>query len=533
MTTPTPTPPSPSRPPEPNPLVDGSVLGAGVAMALLLFGMVNYLAIRHYERFDWTASKVYTLSEKSRAVATDIRQPIELVSFLDPAAEVHAQVDELLDRYAAANPTYLRKRVVDPARDLLAAQRLVDQLGIKNPDVVVLALLADDGTVADKRVIDERDLAEYDYSGVQFGQGPSMEAFKGEQLITSNLLALVEAKKPRVLFTVGHGEARLDPGDGRALSAAQDLLGKDNFDIDTWSLLGDTEIPADTDLLVIAGPQTTFLQPELDALSRYLDAGGRMLLMVDPDLDSVAEDSSVAGDSSMAAGSSVTDSAVAESTDPSASGLDQWLRGYGVALGDDLVIDPQNPLPFYGAETIYTDSYGFHPIVEALEQTRTPTLMPLARSIGRVDADTGDAGPATTGPAVTELVRTSAAGWAETDLGRLDAIDLDDADRPGPISLGVAVELGPEDAGRLVVFGDLDFATDAHLGNGANGILLLNAFNWLVKREKLIDIEARRPAQTRLELSRGELINVYLLVLLVQPALALLVGFWVYRTRRR
>ena len=201
-------------------LIHGSTLGAGVILALALFAMVNYLASRHYQRFDWTSSRLYSLSEKSLSVVRGIDREIDMVIFLNPASELYGQVDELLSRYAAANPEFIKKRVVDPARNLLEAQRLVDRYSIERENVVVVA------TDDDRRVIDEVDLAEYDYSGAQFGQGPTLEAFRGEQLITSALLALVEARKPKILFTTGHGEGPLDPGDPRSLSQARDLLSR-------------------------------------------------------------------------------------------------------------------------------------------------------------------------------------------------------------------------------------------------------------------------------------------------------------------
>ncbi len=503
-------------------LVEGSTLGIGVILALVLFVMLNYLGNRHYKRFDWTSSQLYTLSEKSRNVVEDLDQEIEAVIFLSPASEVYGATDELLTRYEAVNPRFFKKRVIDPAKNLLAARRLVEQHQIDRSNVVVIA------TRDDRRVIDEYDLAEYDYSGAQYGQPPTLKEFKGEQQITSAILALVEARKPKVLFTSGHGEAPLDePGNPRSLSQAQDLLGRDNFEIEEWSSLGKIEVPSDADLVVIAGATTNLLEPELEVFSRYLDAGGRLLLLLDPAFS----------------GTELVD-----------LGVDEWLAGYGVAVAGDIVIDPANELPFFGAETVFTDSYGFHPIVEALQQTRTRVLFPLARSVGKHEEAPGEI-------EITELVRTSDSGWGETNLAALDRVELDDDDVAGPVPLGVAVSFkiaeepgdAPEDEvdlfdptvetdavetdaaeeGRLVVFGDLDFATDAQIANAANGLLLLNTLNWLVKREQLIDIEGRRPEETRLSLAGSEISSIYWLVLIILPGLSVTLGVSVFMRRRR
>ena len=526
-------------------LIQGSTLGVGIGLVLALFAMANYLSLRQYLRFDWTSSSLYSLSEKSIAVARGIDQDIDMVIFLSPSSELYPAVDELLSRYAATNPDHITKREVDPAKNLLQAQRLVEQYGIERENVVVIA------NEDDRRVIGEFELAEYDYSGAQMGQQPKLAEFKGEQLITSALLALVEAKKPKVLFTTGHGEAQLERGDARSLSQAQDLLGRDNFEIEEWSSLGKTTVPEDTDLVVVAGPTTNFLAPELDLFDSYLQRGGRLLMLIDPVFSE--------GEGQLAD-----------------LGLTDWLAGYGVEIQNDIVIDPSSELPFFGPETLFTDSYGSHPIVESLEQTRTRVLLPLARSVQAADSP-----PA--GFEVTELVRTSDAGWGETNLSGLDKVESDDADLPGPVPLAVAVsfqvaaadaasddasddatELADDpngaladettedetatdgdDAGepstevsdppeaRLVVFGDLDFASDAQVANAANSLLLLNSLNWLVKREELIDIEARRPEQTSLNLSKAELSQIYLLVLGLLPGLAVVCGIWVHVARRR
>jgi len=515
-------------------LIQGSTLGAGVLMALALFAMVNYLSLRHYKRFDATSSQLYSLSEKSKNVVRSLDRPIEMVMFLNPGSELYGAASELLDRYAAANPEFVKTREVDPARNLLEAQQLVQKYGIDRENVLVIA------SGDDRRVINEFDLAEYDYSAAQYGQAPTLQEFKGEQLITGALLALVEAKKPRVFFTSGHGEGPLTAGDPRSFSQARDLLGKDNFEIEEWSPLGKVDVPAGIDLIVVAGPTTNFLAPELELFSRYLEQGGRMLWLLDPVLSPTGE--------------GLVD-----------LGVGAWMAEQGVEIQDDIVIDPSSELPFYGAETLYTDAYGSHPIVEALKQTRTRVLLSLARSV--------TLGSTRSSATATELVHTSGEGWGETNLANLDGVGQDDDDLGGPVPLGVAVSWpiddgasgdngvlegvaeeddsaddlglgeGGEAAGedqsskaeeaRLVVFGDSDFATDSQVANGANGLLLLNSLNWLVKREELIEIEGRRPQQTRMTLSDAELNDIYLVVLLLMPGLAVAMGVMMYMKRRR
>ncbi|MEM8929752.1 MAG: GldG family protein [Acidobacteriota bacterium] len=502
------------------PLVEGATLSIGVVVVLVLYGLVNYLAMRHYQRFDWTSASLYTLSEKSKAVLQDLDRDIDLVFLLDPSSPVYSAVDELADRYVASNPARIARRDLDAAKNLLEVQQLAERYNLERNNVVIVA------TADDQRVISEFELATYDYAGAAMGQPPVMEAFDGEQKITSAILSLIEAEKPRVVFTTGHGEVGREPtGDLRSLSRAATLLGGDNFALETWSSLGAEAVPDGTDLLVVAGPTTNFLEPELALFDGYLSQGGRMLVFADP---------------SFAPGGG---------TELADLGLAPWLAGRGVILGADLVIDPSSDLPYFGPETIYTDRYGSHSIVEALEQTRTQVLLPLVRSV-RVSTD-----GSTDGAELTELVLTSDDAWAETGLADLSSVAEDGDDLPGPVSVAVAAawtidaprpdvdDLDADgdgdaagqgaDEGRLVVFGDVDFATDAQIENGANAVLVLNAFNWLVEREALIDIEGRRPEQTRLTLASSELLSIQALLILGLPGLALATGIWIAMRRRR
>ncbi len=509
--------------------IEATTLGVGGLLVLALFGMVNYYSHRHYKRFDWTSSQVYSLSEKSLNVVAGLDREIDAVVFLDPSSPVYGQAEELLGRYEAASSSF-KKRVVDPAKNLLEARQLVERYNIERNNVILLT------SGDDRRVIDETDLVEYDYSGAQLGQAPTIKEFKGEQLITSAVLELVEAEKPKILFTTGHGEGALDaPSDPRSLAQAKDLLGKDNFELEEWDSASAIEVPADTDLVVIAGPTTNFFAPELDVLSRYLEQGGRLLVLVEPVLDG----------SELGGGDTLT----------------TWLAGYGVEVGNNVVIDPTTQLPFFGPETVYTDSYGFHPIVDDLDQTRSRVLFTLARSVRKADDAPGEY-------EIAELVKTSSSAWGETDLTDVENLQADEGEIEGPVALGVAVSFKvageEEDAGdepledetalfepggetetedddaeapapeaRLAVFGDLDFASNSQLANAANGALVLNTFNWLVQREQLISIPGRKPEETRLAMSSSELGTVYLLVMLILPGIAVLTGVSVYLRRRR
>jgi ABC-type uncharacterized transport system involved in gliding motility auxiliary subunit len=479
-------------------LVKTGTLSAGVLLLAALLLMLNYLGWKYYKRFDWTKSQLYSLSEKTLNVLKGLHKDVDFIVFLSPAQqqEIYQPTTELLSRYAAASRR-VHVRVVDAAKKPVEAQQLVQKYGVTTTGVVVTS-------GADKRVIDSNDLAELDFSTMQTTGAPKMTGFKGEQLFTSALLQLSEGRKPKILFTTGHGEHSLDDQSGRGLSGAQQLLGRDNFDLSEWASLGKPAVPADTDLLVIAGPTGSFVQPELDAFSAYLNNGGRMLVLLDPTLGP-------------GAGSGLV-----------TTGLESWLARYGIKAGQDIVVDPSNPLPFFGPETIFSKEYGDHPITKALSEGSLPVLLSVVRSMTPGNAP---------GVKLTELIHTSSAGWGETDLAHLDKVARDASDVAGPVSIGVAAESSATAPGkrpmRLVAIGDSDFAANQLLqANAANQVLLSNALNWLVEREALLGIPPKKTEQVKLTLTGEQIRRIYLLAAAL-PILAVVLGAAIFFRRRR
>ncbi|HZF13323.1 MAG TPA: GldG family protein [Thermoanaerobaculia bacterium] len=493
-------------------LVKTGTLSAAVLLMAALLLIVNYFGFKYYKRFDWTRSHLYSLSPKTQGILGKLTKDVDAVVFLAPQDELYAPLRETLSRYAALSP-HVHVRVVDAEKKPVEAQQLVDKYNVKNAGLVL-------ATDKDKRVLDTAELADFDFSGVQFGQKPQMTGFKGEQVITSALLQLSEGRKPKVLFTTGHGELSLDDRGARGLAGAQEVLGRDNFDLSEWASLGQAAVPAGTDLVVIAGPKGSFVQPELDAFAVYLKGGGRLLVLLDPVLGPNPGSGLVS------------------------TGLEKWLTAYGVKVDADIVVDPSNPLPFFGPETIFVNKYGDHPITKPLSQGGLPSLVSLVRSVGKMDAP---------GYTVTTLLETTPGGWGETDLAHLEKVSKDASDLPGPVSLAVAVQQGapakpadpdsplpaPKPAAnpkgpRLVVVGDSDFADSQLLqANTGNSVLLANIVNWLVEREDLLAIPPKKPEQVHLALTQSEMRGVYLLSLLALPGLAVILGGLVYAKRRR
>jgi len=469
-----------------------------VVLVVALTIMVNWLASRRWARSDWTTTRIYSLSEKTENILSDLSDEIRVVVFMTPQTSMYDQVQELLERYRAASDM-ITVEYIDPEKEPLKTTQLAEQFGVQVADTVVFAY--GDRT----KYVTSDQMAEMDYSGMQYGQGPTMRSFKGEEQFTSAILSLVAPDVPKVYFVTGHGEAALDTGGAsdRSLRILEEALKRENMETADITLLSG-DIPEDAAVLAIVGPTRAYTEVEIEALDAFLDRGGRLLVALDPLIEP------------------------AGAMRPTR--LEAFLADRGVTVRDDLVVDPSRRLPFYDLSAVYLEDFPAHAVTQGLEGFAV--LFTVSRSL------------AADGEGAEVIVQTSDEGWGETDLVMLlrgEPVALGDADNPGPAAVGVAVEnVAPateaegeeENEFRVVVFGDSDFLTDIDISNAGNAVLAANAFNWLAAREDLVGIPARDVEQVSLFLTRQQMRNLLLLVLVAMPGAAIIAGILVWRKRR-
>jgi ABC-type uncharacterized transport system involved in gliding motility auxiliary subunit len=266
-----------------------------------------------------------------------------------------------------------------------------------------------------------------------------------EQDITGAILKVTSDTPKTVYFLTGHQERNPEASGNDGYSTMADRLRDQNYEVKTLNLALITDtIPSDATVIIIAGPQGMLLEGERERLQAYLDGGGRALIMQDPFVE---------------------------------AGLNDVLSAWQVRFEDGVVLDQMKYVenPTYPA----TDSYQYSTITQ--DMNGLITVFPLARGVSQV----GDAAAA--GVTYTPLVETSAQSWGETSQ---DVAQQDAADIPGPLVLAASVEsqTAAEAKTRLVVIGDSDFASNATADIPGNGVLFLNAINWLAEEEQLIAI---------------------------------------------
>ena len=261
-------------------------------------------------------------------------------------------------------------------------------------------------------------------------------------------------------------------------------------------------MPSECTTLVVAGPTHDYQQPEVDAIGKYIQGGGRALFMLDPPLS--------------AGRSEIADN----------DALVKLLDGWGVTMEKDLILDlnPIGQMVGLGPQVALVTSYSSQPIVS--EMRGSATGFPLSRSMKIKN---------TSKTSVQKLFATSNSSFATTNLSSPAVKVNDSQNQKGPFTIAAAgsYETGKANSqGRFVVIGSSTWASNQFLNFNGNSDLALNAINWLSSDEDLISIRPKPPEDQRLTMTRAQLTMVRATSQFVLPLLVVAMGGLVWWKRR-
>ena len=216
-----------------------------------------------------------------------------------------------------------------------------------------------------------------------------------EQDLTNAFIKITREGKKTVCFAQGEGEHDIDDADDTGLSGVKTVLGRDLYDTKKVVLAREPKVPADCSVLVVAGPQTDILAPIADTIREWIKGGGKAMLLSDPEL---------------------------KEKQPNFGAL---IKAFNIEPGSDIVIDvsPYGQMFGTGELTPIAAEYPYHEITRGF---RVMTAFHEARTM---TAGTGTV----PGIFAQDLVKTSPASWAETDLTLKAPVQFDEGkDKEGP-----------------------------------------------------------------------------------------------------
>jgi ABC-type uncharacterized transport system involved in gliding motility auxiliary subunit len=436
---------------------------------------INYLAAKHKRQFDMTSEGAFSLSPQSLQVLKGLKKPIKLYGFVEGGRDPHAEA--LFEEYAYASPL-ISYEMVDPTR---------------HPEL------------AEKYKVTVMNTTHIQYDG-STGAGTNVTDMT-EQAITNGIVKVTKTSQETVCFLTGEGED--DPNEataGAGMGQLKESLQGESYVVKKINLVTENAIPDECSVVVVAGPTRPLVPHVLDELTDFMKKGGRALVMLRPPRPD-------------------------QSIDETA--LVDWLKNWGVTVGDNVVVDQVVRLfagPALGLNPL-VNTYGPSPITAGFDKQ---TVFPMVRTVAPSE-------PSPPGIEAVSLAKTSDTSWAETDLEGIfkrQEAKFDAKDQKGPVSVAVAVtanldalKLGHGDA-RLVVYGDTDIANNSYIGNFFNRDFVMNTVDWLAGETSSITIRPRSLRASRFSLTVAQFDVVFVLSVLLLPELLLIVGIAVWWERR-
>jgi ABC-type uncharacterized transport system involved in gliding motility auxiliary subunit len=439
-----------------------------VLLFLVAVGLLHWLSREYHLRVDLTRASRHSLSEASIAVATKLPGPVRVTAYASERGELRAAIRTLIERYRRHQPA-IELNFVDPD----SAPDRVREAGVQYDGELVVEL------------------------------GESREQLPPQRLTEehfTNLLQRLARRGERwVVFLSGHGERSPDRQANFDLSIFAAEMRKRGFQTRAHSLGEHPQLPANTAVLVIAGPRARLLAGELREIEKHLANGGNLLWLHDP---------------------------------APLHGLEKLAERLGVEFQPGVLVDPVSSSLTGHPTALVIARYGHNPAVRNFgEQTLFLQAAGLA-----VQPPNGWRSEA--------LIDTLPSSWAETGPIAGEVRFDKGSDIRGPLTLGVALihDLANDgEAGgpagrreqRVVVLGDGDFLSNQYLANVGNLEFGLSLMNWLSRDDSFVNIPVRTAPDRTLNLSQVQQIGIAVFFLILLPLGFTAAGIVVWRRRRK
>lgn len=418
---------------------------AAVLVALATLGWMS----QHFVlSWDWSGQQRAGLSTPSIQLLEHLETPPTITAFVSPSGELADQVQRLARRYRAHVPDLVLE-IVDPRRD----PERVRQAGVDREGELLIEL----------------------------GDRRERAAAPTEAHVSRALERLLQERPRQLAWLTDHGQRSLQGDANHDLGRLGEALAADGHRLQGLSLLRQPVIPADTDLLILAGPQVDLLDGERRLIRNHIAGGGNLLWLLEPE-------------------------------DPHR--LPDLAADLGIAVLGHPVRDPRT------GELLGIDEPGLslldeHPEHPVMETITGPVLLPYAAALAITPDDE------------RWQVRPLLQGG--------DHHELDAAGAEPPFLLGATLERRTATDGhqRVAVIGGGDGLSNRFLDNAANRRLGLALVDWLTEAGRTeTDFSPARPDQ-RLDMQPLAVALFGFGFLLGLPTLLALAGGWVWWRGRR
>lgn len=498
------------------------VITTVIVIFVIVFAALN--AVRFFTRFDITENKIYTISDVSKNLFTEIPEQVTITYYrsnkLKDLSSIPEQIEDMLYEYAAYSRGKIIVKTADPAET--GEEQLAETLGVVPQQVEVLEK-------------NERSVALI-YSGIVIEYLADYEtipmAVQTETLeydLTTKIRSLVENRERNIGILLGDTSKQLE----RDYSMFIESI-RGDFSYTTVNL-GDP-VPPDITVLLLIGNKD-IRNEHLPAVEDYIEKGGNVCFLAESVYVNLAANLQAAEYENKA--------------------LLEFLKKYGIEIQPSFVCDEYNRqfrVPARILGNVGWQVIGPYPLWVSVLQENVSKQNPITARFSGLDLLWPN--PITIsekeGINYEVLVTSSRESWLLTDQYNTNPyqaqmLRMYKAETQGKYNLGVILSGMPggsdtsETGPRIMVMSDADFISNImqYSDSMNNPEFLLNGLEWLSNDEDLLEIKTRATRDVRLnkiqdaESRRRVYMFAVILNVVVIPVVFVLFGVRRFLVRRK
>ena len=483
------------------------------AFLIVVVIALNYLAMHHYARLDMSRSADYSLSSATTRYLgseslTGRVQPVKWIMAYRRSSPFYERTRALVEEYARLSKGGIVLEIVDPLRSPDRMQEVTAAYGLTLVrDLIIIDARSDESPAITEdanqiktlnpnvRLVVAEDMAVYATAdGTR-----RIVGFQGEDVLTASLVAAIEGR-PRVMALLADKsdmEKQEGPSPRKSL---EDTLRFQNVALEEIQLSGISAIPAEISGVVLAAPRYDLTESELAVIERYWNQPRAAILVF-------------AGTGGM----------------PPI--LRAFLRANGITPRNDRVIAREKDALVTAARGVFTKGIGFTRDLAGQTTEFGGASSSLDVREGAEDLLNQRIQP-------MGLIQVPAGFWGETKFGQGGEVFDEMEDHGPPLYLAASVTRGAEsddrfaaDSSRMIVISNADFLDPKH-HRAENLDFLASSVNWLVGREDLAGIGPRSLGTYKLPLLDAQVSFINRINLFFLPAFLVLIGVFVWSSRR-
>jgi len=460
-----------------------------IVLTILLFGIIiaAYIIVSYtvsnenLTDIDFTQDRIYSISQSTKDKLKNLEDEITITVF-----NMYDYVEDFAYKYDA----FSDKITAVLLEDINQKPEWKEEYGFTNDSIFVMV-----SSESRNKLLWQQNLITYDFT-----TGTQMDVT--EEAITNAILDVTTNVKPKLYFTTGHNLYI----DSAFMHFEETLISEVN-EVKFIDLRTEEKVPEDCNVLVITALAEDMTQKESEYIIDYIKKGGKLLMLLDPNLGKVKMPN-----------------------------FQKVLDEYGVSLSEGFLIEGDSTRSLFNDPSfVVSPINNYSQIVKNISMALNVCMINPAK-LTFLETEELEKKNVT----LETLATTSSDAFYRTNLSLTSATKTeDDEEAPGAtIAAMLTKEIEKGKNSKLIIFGNTAFATniqtysDYAILDYNNKDILLNSISYLTEREDNITIRKSSELITTYNLTEFQA-KLILGIIFTIPGIIVILGIIVWILRRR